>query len=216
MQGKQHKTGMWNGKKDDTIFKRDNYKREKCKECGYIEVEVDCKNAYINNIKNNIINSDLKFYLDFSGVNWDNVLDLTWDSLLIKICKEYDNSYLSIKEIEEKLNLKRHTIFQYLRRGLEAGILKRYSVEDSKKRQYLYVSKYIYELYDSDNNLLIEDIGSGNFQKSIKEITGILIPQNTLLSSNSNSFQKLKNFSFKKKLNNKKDRKRLSKKYFNY
>ena len=216
MQGKQHKTGMWNGKKDDTIFKRDNYKREKCKECGYIEVEVDCKNTYINNIKNNIINSDLKFYLDFSGVNWDNVLDLTWDSLLIKICKEYDNSYLSIKEIEEKLNLKRHTIFQYLRRGLEAGILKRYSVEDSKKRQYLYVSKYIYELYDSDNNLLIEDIGSGNFQKSIKDITGILIPQNTLLSSNSNSFQKLKNFSFKKKLNNKKDRKRLSKKYFNY
>ena len=53
-------------------------------------------------------------------------------------------------------------------------------------------------------------------EKSIKDITGILISQNTLLSSNSNSFQKLKNFSFKKKLNNKKDRKRLSKKYFNY
>ena len=216
MQGKQHKSGLWAGKVSKGIFERDEYKRKKCQECGYIEIEIDCTDTSPQNIKEQILNSKLCQYLDFSNVDWESVLDLSWDSLLVQICKEYDNSYLAPNEIEKKFGLANHSFVQYARRGLRGGLLNRYNKEDEEKRRLLCSSKYVYELYDSNDNLLTEDIGVGHFQISVEKITGQKIPQKTLNSTKTGNINKLKGFKIKKRIKTQKDKERLSGKYFDY
>lgn len=84
-------------------------------------IVIDCRKSDFNFIKENILNSRLADVFDLSSVDWALVLRESTKSILISICKAWEEG-LSVKEISTKYMIGRITVSRYLQIGTEIGI----------------------------------------------------------------------------------------------
>ena len=172
MQGKQHYDLLWDSKKDNSIFERDEYKRTECKKQGFIEMEIDCRGETFESIKEEILKSSLGDLIDLSKVDWDKIFINSMKSIVIEVCNIYNNSLKTLEEIGKELCLGRGTIRRYLKVGEERGFCI-YSKEDSDFRGIFNKCKYVYSVY-KDGKFLTEQINIKNlvdfFNKNYPEL----------------------------------------------
>lgn len=201
MQGLQHETLKWRNKILPKIKELDDYKRDKLKEKGIIEIEIDAKESNFDYIYNNIINSELNNILNLSNVNWKNILENCYNNLIKEVCDLYnDNPHYSTKDIAEKMFLNVSTIIIFLKRGSKLDWCD-YEVIGDNNRKYIKNSKYIYELYDEDGEFITETFGARKMEKYIKE----KYPSRAISDSTINEVVKtgkiVKGFIIKRRLN---------------
>ncbi len=96
---------------------------------GYKTIRIDARYSDVKYLKENIIKSDLKKYIDMELVNWDGVFKESQTSLNLKVC-EYRNQNpdKSIPMISKELKLSKDFVRSSLKAGNEIGIC----VYDSK------------------------------------------------------------------------------------
>ena len=122
MQGRQH------FEKTKSIYKNDfektkeydEMKRQKLKEIGVKEIEIECIKTSLKYMQKRIEESELNNLLDLSKVNWIQVFEDTYKSD-IKIACELYKQRMYIYKIAEEIGFSRNTITRYLQLGKELG-----------------------------------------------------------------------------------------------
>lgn len=97
----------------------DILKREQAIKSGYIYFEINAMDE--NNIKNEVISSQLHRIINMTNINWGKVHKLSSRSLTIETLNLW-NCGNSVSDIIEKLQLSRTTIIKYLKKSTHAGI----------------------------------------------------------------------------------------------
>ncbi|MDO5292101.1 MAG: hypothetical protein Q4F05_05050 [bacterium] len=76
----------------------------------------------LESIKNNILKSDLRKIFDLSLLNWEELDNMSQNSLVIEACKiKKNNPLLTTTEIANMMDMKAGTIARYLKKGAAAG-----------------------------------------------------------------------------------------------
>ena len=96
----------------------DEYKNSLASKHGFKVIRIDCnyKNDRFNYIKNNIIESELKKYVDLNHVNWKDINKKASSNKIKIACSKYNEGML-IKDIANELKVSTNTIRDYLRKG---------------------------------------------------------------------------------------------------
>lgn len=125
--GRQHKDGSFEqlcGKTLEDEIRNDKNKKDLALKNGinhYITIDADKTDS--DYIKNNIINSELKNYIDFSKINWNDILLRCEKPILIDVCEEYSkNENVTTGMICKKFELSYGVVQNYLRRGTKLGL----------------------------------------------------------------------------------------------
>lgn len=126
--GKQHyKDSLINGYRfvsAKEVKKNDKYKYELAK--GSIEhyIVIDCSKSDFDYIKKSIIKSGLLKILDISSdeIDWGVCKSGCIKTLQEKICSDYKNNYMTVKELAKKYGKSHHTVYDALKFGNDIGI----------------------------------------------------------------------------------------------
>lgn len=116
MQGRQHYEG-WNnlGNTKEEIQKNDSRKKDYALKNGIEKyVEIDCREANKNHIKNSILNSELINLYNFDDIDW-NSCSLNSVKSFIGLVAEYYNNNISTIEISRKTGFSLSTITRWLK-----------------------------------------------------------------------------------------------------
>ena len=109
---------------------------------GYSVIRIDCKKSDYNYIKEKILNSDLKKYLNFEIIDFSLCERQSLSNLCKDICLYWEtHKNLSCKEIGEIFNCATCTVTKYLKKGKEIGWCSytvEYALEISHKKQKQY------------------------------------------------------------------------------
>lgn len=86
-------------------------------------IELNCSDTSLDSLKNEILNSKLYKIFDLKNltIDWELCLSNASKSLTKEICLDYENEYMSIKELKEKYNIGNKGINNALKRGAEIG-----------------------------------------------------------------------------------------------
>jgi very-short-patch-repair endonuclease len=90
----------------DTIAYKNNYKI----------IRIDCRKSDFEYLKNNIENSDLKYIIDFSPIDWIECGRFALNSFMTK-CINLWNANETIHSISSLLHINKATVVSYLKRG---------------------------------------------------------------------------------------------------
>lgn len=94
-------------------------------------IVIDCRYSELEWLKENTI-KELNGYFDLSNIDWE----LAWEESQKNLCFEswnlWDNGTHDVNEISDILNINRHTVTKYLKRGAECGKCD-YTIEESRK-----------------------------------------------------------------------------------
>nr|DAR13971.1 MAG TPA: restriction enzyme [Caudoviricetes sp.] len=123
MQGRQHYDG-WNkvGISKENIQKNDELKQKFAINSGISEyITINAKESNRDFIKENILNSSLKKYFDFSIIDWDKCL-MNSSKSMVCVCAEYYNSGMSTSEISQKINYSKQSVLTWLKIGNELNL----------------------------------------------------------------------------------------------
>ena len=125
--GRQHKDGSFEQLSGRTLKQEqenDSKKKELALKNGiknYIEIDADITDSLY--IKENITNSELKEFINFNNVNWDDILLKSEKPILIDVCSEWENNNsITTGGLVKKFNLSYGVIQNYLKRGTELGL----------------------------------------------------------------------------------------------
>ena len=106
----------------------DDYKDLVAKNHGIEVIRIDSGKSNINNLKNNIINSELSNYYNFSNVDWNNIDVISSKSLFLEVCKfEKKHPYYDTEYIANKFHINRGTVSKYINKGIEYGLCERHN-----------------------------------------------------------------------------------------
>lgn len=88
-------------------------------------IQLDCRESSVEYIKRSIMSSNLPILLSFTDdqINWDECGFFAMSSRMIEVCDLWNDSIKSIQEIATSTRLCRSTVYKYLRRGEELGIV---------------------------------------------------------------------------------------------
>lgn len=114
------------GKKTDDIFidslQVDRWKDDRAKEHGYKVIRIDCSISTLEYIRNSIINSDLKNYINFQDIDFCKCEKQALKNLVKEVCEFWEeHQNMSCREIAERFNLGTYTVTQYLVKGEKVG-----------------------------------------------------------------------------------------------
>lgn len=117
----------------------DENKTKLAKENNIDIIRIDCNYGETDDrfmyIKNNIINSKLSEVIDILKIDFDKCNLQSLNSLVIQTA-EYWNKGFSTTEIKKILCIGNTTLYRYLKRCNEIGLITNYTKEESKKRLY--------------------------------------------------------------------------------
>ena len=114
----------------------DKRKNELALQHGFTIIRIDCDYKEQNRfdyIKKHIMDSELKYLLDFQNVDWEMCNARATNSIIYDACELW-NKGKSTREIGIILNVCIQTVAKYLKKGKEIGICVSYNKEESKKR----------------------------------------------------------------------------------
>lgn len=125
-------------------------------------IVIDCRESDFNYIKNNIINQ-LSSTFDLSAINWREVEEKSLKSYLLKSVELYKNGY-DIKQISDGLNISEGTVYRYLNKGHDAGIINFIPYNLSRKTiiQLNKQNEIINEFQDAKSAFISTGISKGN------------------------------------------------------
>ena len=115
---------LLSGQTKDKSKEIDDYKNKLAEEHGIEPIRIDCDYHVYNAdiIKQNILNSQLYIFIDFSHVDWLKIDSLSQKSLTKEICDyKKDNPLEFASDIASKYNLGTNTVVRYLKRGTRFG-----------------------------------------------------------------------------------------------
>jgi hypothetical protein len=103
--------------KEETL-EIDEYKDEIANKHGIKVVRIDSIISELEYIKTNMLNSELAKLFDLSNINWNKAEEFALSNLIKKACEfKRDNPRITTTEIGKLMNLDRHTIRNYLKKG---------------------------------------------------------------------------------------------------
>lgn len=112
---------------EETLKERievDKWKTEQHGKRGIKTIRIDCFESNLKYIKNNILNSELVNYFDFSNIDWIKAEEFALKNIIKEVC-DYFNKYegTTTKDLLEVFpQIKgRNTIYRYLKKGTELG-----------------------------------------------------------------------------------------------
>jgi hypothetical protein len=129
-------------------------------------VEIDCRNSDFEYIRNSVMNSDLRRFLDLSGVDWDSVNLNSQKSRYVEFLDLW-NEGLSLKEISKITKANQASISRVLRNFERLGICNYDSNRGLLKHLETKKELIIYQ-FDKEGKL----IGTWEGVKSIQEKLG--------------------------------------------
>lgn len=161
--GRQHKDGSFEQLSGITLedeIQNDKNKKDLALNNGinhYIIIDADKTDS--DYIKNNIINSELKNYIDFSKINWNEVLLRCEKPILIDVCEEFlKSNNITTGMICKKFGLSYSVVQNYLKRGTKLGLC------NYNPKEY---RRYNYFVNDTGNNTIpIKCIEKNSYFKS--------------------------------------------------
>lgn len=163
MHGGQHYNGRFstlNGKGVKYEEKNDLIKEKLALDNGIENyIIVDARQSNLEWLKNSILKSKLIRFFDLRNINWNSIDSKSLSSLMIRICKEYDeNMSILVRDLSKKYNLSRKTIYDYLDRGYKVGF-NRFTRDQQKHPDICYSSfkKKVVKIDIKSNNIYIYD-----------------------------------------------------------
>lgn len=134
-------SNVYNEKSKDV----DEWKDRQAYAHGYSVVRIDCKKSDYKYIKEKVLNSDLKKYLDFKSIDFS----LCEKESLSNICKDIctyweEHKDLSCKDIGEIFNCATYTVTKYLKKGKEVGWCS-YTAEEALEKSHRKLAQYYKE-----------------------------------------------------------------------
>ena len=208
--GKQHYTNTWSSYVDSktsiSIQDNDKYKEKLAKENGILNyIVLDCSQSDCDYIRNSIMSSILPDFINFDNIDWENIGKKSLTSVFIQVINCIKDG-LTKQELMEKFKLSDYTIYRYVKRAKNIGMLKndfsfsrkKATCSKQKKKRKILPTK------DKGNNLLTKrevDVCSLAVQGyEFKEIANMLgVGYTTIVTHKKNAYKKL-NISTKKEL----------------
>lgn len=138
------------------------------KEGGYILIRINCSKSTHKQTVEEIKKSKLGKYLDFSKLNWDEVVKRAQKSLAIEVCEFVkDNSNMKKKDICEKFHISETALNAYVQTGRNFGLLPENFCFTAKatynpNTKHVYTGKAICMFDDSDHSVPIYIFLSSN------------------------------------------------------
>ena len=132
MDGRQHKEPILSWDCGDTIA-FDARKNKLAKEHGVTLIRIDCFESDRDYIAKNIQKSLLGELFDLSKIDWKECDLIACKSLLIEVCKYYNEVTIDTGEIAKHFDLNRCTVVVYLKKGHELGLCD-FTYELARKR----------------------------------------------------------------------------------
>lgn len=116
--------------------KIDKIKDEKAIENGYEIIRIDCTKSNLNHIKNNIIKSKLKNFVNLKNINWNSIFEEANNSELERVCDYYKKHLnYTLNELAKGLGIDRTTLRKYLKMGTELGKIKEYDIKNANSKK---------------------------------------------------------------------------------
>ena len=131
---------------------RDNIKDNLAKQYGYCLIRLDCRDVSGESIFREVLNSPLKDILNFSNFNLEKCIIDSQKSLMIEVCKYYNNNMdKTINEIAKIFEISITTTVSYLKRGKKLNICPYYKNRGYKTKMISVLNKdmIVIETYDS-------------------------------------------------------------------
>ena len=101
----------------EDVVKRDKLKDDLAKENNIKVIRIDCKIPNFENIRKNIINSQLSNYINLENVDWMGCDEKSQRNTVKDVCEYYMETKDSTVNIAEKFNLSATTVVKYLKKG---------------------------------------------------------------------------------------------------
>lgn len=150
---------------------RDNFKDSIALEHGYKIIRINSGISEIDHIKENILNSELIEYLDFSKINWKMCDEFALKNLVKETCNYYkqhmDESY---EFVSNKFHISKCTVGRYLKKGLKVDWITDSEYKNILKNNKKHRKTYVYDL---NFNLLNKFTSASDLVKNSKEIFGV-------------------------------------------
>ena len=121
MMGNQHYRYTGRGRSLEEEQKNDRMKEELAEENNLIYISINCSDTRLENIKQNIMDSKLKDFINLETIDWVNISILSESSILLEVCKSWDN-IRDTKKLAQDFKINRSTVHRYLHRGNLLGI----------------------------------------------------------------------------------------------
>ena len=141
----------------ENVRQNDNYKDCLCREHGVQMIRIDCKDSSANEIRNNILQSELNTIFDLNNIDW-NICEINaTKSRIKKVCEYYaDNPTITQLELAEIFSTSRDVIRDYLYRGASLGFCEYDSVtaKNNKSLRTSIASGQPVIAYDLNMNIL--------------------------------------------------------------
>lgn len=116
--------------------KNDEYKELLLKKNGIELIRIDCRLSEKEYIRKNILDSDLSGIFNLDSIDWDKCDEIANKSILISICRYYDENDCPTREqMVKEFSLSKNTIASYLAIGRDLGICT-YQSKDQKANQH--------------------------------------------------------------------------------
>lgn len=120
--GEQHYRYTGRGRTLDEEQENDKLKEQLAKENGINHyIVIDARESNMNWIKNSVINSDLNTLFNLSNVDWINIEKNSVNSFIKIVCNLWSSGLRSSTLISENVNLGKHTVVKYLKKGEKLG-----------------------------------------------------------------------------------------------
>jgi hypothetical protein len=124
MQGKQHYEESPRGRSLKEEEKNDRLKKELALANGFKEenyIVIDCRYSNLEDMKLNVINSNLKNIINFNNINWLEIYSYIMKSKVKIVCDYWDSKQYSLTSISKKLSISDTTVRTYLKLGTTFG-----------------------------------------------------------------------------------------------
>ena len=123
--GLGHKGGKIHSYSKKTLeqcIEEDEWKENKNLLYGIETIRINCSVSELDFIKNNIINSKIKEYIELDSIDWKKCEEMATNNLCKQIC-DYRNKYkeLSNTDIATEFNISQDTVLKYIKIGNELG-----------------------------------------------------------------------------------------------
>ena len=88
-------------------------------------IQLDCRYSTVEHIRNSIMLSNLPRLLNFTecDINWDECNRFATSSYVFEVCELWNRGEHTVKNISNRMKMCEKTIYNYLRRGFELGVL---------------------------------------------------------------------------------------------
>jgi hypothetical protein len=88
-------------------------------------IQLDCRESSVEHIRNSIMSSNLPYLLNFAEnqIDWNKCGLFAMSSRMIEACELWNAGIKSTKKIAREMRIHQCTVWKYLRRGEELGIV---------------------------------------------------------------------------------------------